>query len=185
MADHGSGGESVAPAPTPIPSPSTCAGLPLRVCRFCQGTNDQLCMVTPCHCKGELGYAHANCVTTQVYQHNLYFCPVCRYDFVIRWEQQKSFREWLLSDETSDHQRRLLFNVALAVSMAVVLVLAWLQAARTLAGLPRFIAFVAAIFLMLHTASWIGYASYNFWLYFQAYLNWKSLPLSTAGTPAR
>ncbi|KAL3210906.1 hypothetical protein MRX96_052102, partial [Rhipicephalus microplus] len=96
-----------------------------------------------------------------------------------------SFREWLLSDETSDHQRRLLFNVALAVSMAVVLVLAWLQAACTLAGLPRFIAFVAAIFLMLHTASWIGYASYNFWLYFLAYLNWKSLPLSTAGTPAR
>ncbi|XP_065302188.1 E3 ubiquitin-protein ligase MARCHF2-like isoform X1 [Dermacentor albipictus] len=187
MAERGNRGHECPEAQvvTPPPSPAPSSGPPVRVCRFCRGTNDQLCMVKPCRCTGDLSYAHANCIAIQVFQNNLYFCPSCHYDFIIHWEQQKSFREWLLSEETSGHQRRLLFNLAFAISMAVVLVLGWIQAARALARLPRLIAFVLAIFLMVHTASWIGYAFYNFWLYRQAYLKWKALPLKAAETPAQ
>ncbi|XP_077513076.1 uncharacterized protein LOC144124316 [Amblyomma americanum] len=170
---------------TQAPTPAQAGGAPPRVCRFCHNSDNQMSMVVPCHCRGELTHAHANCVAVQVFQNHLYSCQFCHYDFIIRWDHQKTFREWLLSEETVGHQRRLVFSLLFAFTMAVVLALAWLQAARALARVPRLLAVLLALFLMAHTACWVGFALYNFWLYFLAYLNWKSLPVPMTAPTAR
>ncbi|XP_077548316.1 uncharacterized protein LOC144161531 [Haemaphysalis longicornis] len=63
--------------------------MPDYTCRFCLRSDNQAAMVMPCNCKGLSSHAHANCVAIQIYQNRVYACPMCHYDFNIRWDKQK------------------------------------------------------------------------------------------------
>ncbi|KAH7971324.1 hypothetical protein HPB49_021534 [Dermacentor silvarum] len=146
---------------------------PVYSCRFCLGTDNQLSMVTPCNCKGNFSHAHANCVAIQIYQNRVYACHICHYDFNIRWDNQKSFVDWLLdSDNLADH---VLFALSVLFTLSLVLVLtfAWLQATHTLARLSWLLAMPLALLLLLQSFTWMGFAFYSLWLYRKAYLIWK------------
>ncbi|XP_077495137.1 E3 ubiquitin-protein ligase MARCHF3-like [Amblyomma americanum] len=147
--------------------------LPVYTCRFCLGSDNQMSMVTPCNCKGNFSHAHANCVAIQIYQNRVYACHICHYDFNIRWDNQKSFVDWLLDgDNLSDH---VLFAMSVLFTLSLVLVLtfAWLQATQTLAHLSWLLAMPLALLLVLQSFTWMGFALYSLWLYRKAYLLWK------------
>ncbi|KAL1478987.1 hypothetical protein MTO96_052241 [Rhipicephalus appendiculatus] len=94
---------------------------PVYTCRFCLGSDNQMSMVMPCNCKGNFSHAHANCVAIQIYQNRVYACHICHYDFNIRWDNQKSFVDWLLdSDNVADH---VLFVLSVLFTLSLVLVL--------------------------------------------------------------
>lgn len=147
--------------------------MPDYTCRFCLRSDNQAAMVMPCNCKGLSSHAHANCVAIQIYQNRVYACPMCHYDFNIRWDKQKSFVNWLTdSDNLGDH---VMFVVSLLFTLSLVMVLAfaWLQASQTLSAMFWLFALPLGLLLLLQSLTWLGFAFYSLWLYRKAYLLWK------------
>uniref|UniRef100_A0A182XQ90 RING-CH-type domain-containing protein n=1 Tax=Anopheles quadriannulatus TaxID=34691 RepID=A0A182XQ90_ANOQN len=51
------------------------------VCRICQGSSDEISMISPCLCKGSMKYVHLECLELWLNRSGLTRCELCLHNF--------------------------------------------------------------------------------------------------------
>lgn len=51
------------------------------VCRICQTNTANEVLISPCHCKGSMGYVHLSCLERWLNQSSRSYCELCKYQY--------------------------------------------------------------------------------------------------------
>lgn len=66
------------------PCPCPCSNLSYKnsiICRICHNGDSFERLITPCNCKGTLGYVHRHCLENWLSRSGLTHCELCKYIF--------------------------------------------------------------------------------------------------------
>lgn len=158
-----------------VQSQKSCSSLTDHlVCRYCFRDEHPEDMVAPCRCikRSTVRWTHVRCLEKYMNRVHSNRCNICkkRMAAIVR---QKSIWSWFRHPSTRRHQLELALAVMLSLTMLPVLYMAWAYAFFTVA--PRvnwLIAVVLIPYLIFQTSTWLGFAAYSFWIYYDGMRSW-------------
>lgn len=125
------------------------------VCRFCfRGALGDSCpLLSPCGCRGPMGFTHKQCLERWLQERGTDQCDVCKHRFAVHLKPAP------LSDFFCDPDHRIdilriVVDVVSATGDAVVLSFAWVYASGFLAGTGWFLYLLVLSVMLFHTAFW-------------------------------
>ncbi|XP_065291895.1 E3 ubiquitin-protein ligase MARCHF11-like [Dermacentor albipictus] len=144
------------------------------VCRYCFRDDHPEEMVAPCRCikRSTVRWTHVRCLEEYMNRVHSNKCNLCkkRMAAIIR---QKPIWAWFRHKGTRRHQLELALAVVLSVTMLPVLYMAWAYAFFHVAPHVNWaVALLLTPYLIFQTSTWLGFAAYSFWIYYDGMKSW-------------
>lgn len=117
-------------------------------------------------------WTHVRCLEEYMNRVHSNRCNICkkRMAAIIR---QKSIWAWFRHPSTRRHQVELALAMMLSVTMMPVLYMAWAYAFFHVAPQVNWaVALVLTPYLIFQTSTWLGFAAYSFWIYYDGMKSW-------------
>ncbi|KAL1440863.1 hypothetical protein MTO96_009161 [Rhipicephalus appendiculatus] len=144
------------------------------VCRYCFKDDHPEEMVAPCRCikRSTVRWTHVRCLDKYMNHVHSNRCNICKKHMaaIIR---QRSIWTWFRHPSTRRHQLELVLALTLSITMMPVLYMAWAYAFFDVAPNVNWtVAVVLTPYLLFQTTTWIGFAAYSFWIYYDGMRTW-------------
>ncbi|XP_077564274.1 E3 ubiquitin-protein ligase MARCHF3-like [Haemaphysalis longicornis] len=105
------------------------------MCRICFRGARAGSLLTPCNCRGTIGFVHKACLEEWLSRRNTDECNICSYKFQVE-RTAKSFWEWLRDPNNHSNRCYILIDMFLSTFGAfMLLVSVWLLAGEIIRGL--------------------------------------------------
>ncbi|XP_077564791.1 E3 ubiquitin-protein ligase MARCHF2-like [Haemaphysalis longicornis] len=117
------------------------------MCRICFRGARAGSLLTPCNCRGTIGFVHKACLEEWLSRRNTDECNICSYKFQVE-RTAKSLWDWLSDPNTQANRWYILIDMSLSLFGAVMLLVsAWLSAVEIISGISTVLgcAFIVVI----------------------------------------